>query len=85
MSTFIQLFEKILRDYNVTMHQIAARLEIEYHVLNRFKNGNGKRSVKLLKSILNVVPCELETERELYEALFKEELEKNTEITYMNV
>lgn len=76
MSTFIQLFEKMLRDCNVTMHQVAARLEIEYHVLNRFKNGNGKRSAKLLKSILNVVPCELETERELYEALFKEELEK---------
>ncbi len=76
MSTFIQLFEEVIKDNNVTLHQIAARLEMEYHVLNRFKNGNRRRSAKLLKSILNVVPCEMETEKKLYEALFREELEK---------
>ena len=75
MSTFAQLFEKMMAAHNVTMHQIAARLEMEYHVLNRFKNGTKKRSVKLLKSILRVVPCNNRTEQELYEALFREELQ----------
>lgn len=76
MSTFAQLFEKMMAAHNVTMHQIAARLEVEYHVLNRFKNGTKKRSVKVLKSILRVVPCNTHTEQELYEALFREELQK---------
>ncbi len=76
MSTFAQLFERMMAAHNVTMHQIAARLEVEYHVLNRFKNGTKKRSVKLLKSILRVVPCNNRTEQELYEALFREELQK---------
>lgn len=70
MSTFAQLFERMMAAHNVTMHQIAARLEVEYHVLSRFKNGTKKRSVKLLKSILRVVPCNNRTEQELYEALF---------------
>lgn len=75
MSTFAQLFERMMAAHNVTMHQIAARLEVEYHVLSRFKNGTKKRSVKLLKSILRVVPCNNRTEQELYEALFREELQ----------
>ena len=76
MSTFAQLFENMMATHNVTMNQIAARLEVEYHVLSRFKNGTKKRSVKLLKSILRVVPCNNHTEQELYEALFREELQK---------
>lgn len=76
MSTFTQLFEEMLATHNVTMHQIAARLEMEYHVLNRFKNGKQKRSTKLLKSILRVVPCDNSMEQKMYAALLKEELQK---------
>ncbi len=76
MNTFTQLFDEMIKNYDITLHQITTRLETQYHVLNRFKNGNGKRSAKLLKSILNVIPCEREKEEELYEALFREELEK---------
>lgn len=76
MKTFVQLFEEMMTKYNLTMHQIAARLQIEYHTLNRFKNGKQKRSVKTLKAILSVVPCDKTMEQELYTALFKEELQK---------
>ena len=76
MSTFTQLFEKMMTMHNVTTHQIAARLGIEYYILNRFKNGTQDRSVKLLKSILRVIPCNNNMEQELYIALFREKLQK---------
>lgn len=73
---FEQLFEEMMDAHNVTMSQLATRLDIECHVLYRFKDGRGKRSAKLLKDILNVVPCDRDTDNKLREALLREELEK---------
>lgn len=73
---FEQLFEEMMHVNNVTMRQLSARSGIEYNVLNRFKKGTTKRSVNMLKSILSVISCDSDTDNKLYEALFREELER---------
>lgn len=73
---FTMLFDETIEALGVTVYQISARTGIDTSTLTRFRQMPKERSVQILQQIFKVLPCNRQTERALYMALFRELLEK---------